>query len=127
MKYRFSRIRDRNTGKILLLLGDRLKVPKYQQYQDESMESAVGLSVHLLCKRSRSEIDRIWGSYASRWTNCRRFFEFSDRQCQFGDMKGFLFDSSWQTISQFIFKVRRVKIWANIRCMYSVFLLYQSL
>jgi hypothetical protein len=87
MKYRFFKIRDKTTGKNLIPLRDRLKIPKYRQYQDESMESAIGLSVHLSYRRSRSEVDRIRGSAASRWTNRRRLFEFSDSQCQFGNMK----------------------------------------
>jgi hypothetical protein len=87
LRYRFSKVRDKTTGQNLIPLRDRLKIPKYRQYQDESMESAIGLSVHLSYQRSKSEIDRIRGPAASRWTNRRRLFEFSDRQCQFGDMK----------------------------------------
>jgi len=87
MKYRFSKVRDKTTGKNLVPLRDRLKIPRYRQYQDESMESAIGLSVHLSYQRSKTEIDRIRGSAASRWTNRRRLFEFSESQCQFGNMR----------------------------------------
>ena len=87
MRYRFSQVRDKKTGRNLVPLRDRLRIPKYRQYQDESMESAIGLSVHLSYQRSKSEVDRIRGSAASRWTNRRRLFEFSDSQCQFGNMK----------------------------------------
>jgi hypothetical protein len=87
MKYRFSKVLDKRSGKNLVPLRDRLKIPKYRQYQNESMESAIGLSIHLSYQRSKTEIDRIRGSGASRWTNRRRLFEFSDSQCQFMDMK----------------------------------------
>ena len=87
MKYRFSKVRDKTKAKNILPLRDKLKIPQYRQYQDESMESAIGLSVHLSYQRSKSEVDRIRGSAASRWTNRSRLFEFSDSQCQFGDMK----------------------------------------
>jgi hypothetical protein len=87
MKYRFSKVRDKTTGKNIVPLRDRLKIPKYRQYQDESMEAAIGLSVHLSYQRSKLEVDRIRGSSASRWTNRSRLFEFSDSQCQFGNMK----------------------------------------
>ncbi|MBN2222531.1 MAG: hypothetical protein JW708_10030, partial [Vallitaleaceae bacterium] len=86
-KYPFARIKNINTDQIMIPLREELKIPKYRQYQDESMESAIGLSVHLSYDRSEKEVERIKGTGASRWTVWRRLHEFSKSQCQFPDFK----------------------------------------
>jgi hypothetical protein len=87
LTYAFQKLKNTDTNQIQIPLRDELKIPRYQQYQDESMESAIGLSVHLSYNRSDKEVTRIRGSGASRWTVWRRLQEFSDAQCQFPDFR----------------------------------------
>jgi len=87
LQYRFAQIKDQHTDTTIVPLREALKIPKYRRYQDESMESAVGLAVHLSFNRSDKEVTRIRGSGASKWTVWRRLHEFSDRKCQFENMK----------------------------------------
>jgi hypothetical protein len=84
--YAFAVIQDLTNGKNRVPLRERLQVPKYQQYQNESMESAIGLAIHLSYQRSGFETDRIRGAAASKWTIRRKLFDFSNSQCLFGDM-----------------------------------------
>ena len=85
--YGFQKLKDQGTNEIFIPLRDALTIPKYRQYQDESMEPAIGLAAHLSYNRSDIEVTRIRGSGASRWTVWRRLQEFSDAQCQFPDFK----------------------------------------
>lgn len=87
LTYGFQKLKNTDTKQILIPLRDELKIPRYRQYQDESMESAIGLAAHLSYSRSDKEVERIRGSGASRWTVWRRLREFSDAQCQFPDFK----------------------------------------
>ena len=87
LRYSFQKLKNLSTNKIIMPLRDELKIPKYRQYQDESMEPAIGLAAHLSYNRSDKEVERIRGSGASRWTVWRRLQEFSDAQCQFPDFK----------------------------------------
>jgi hypothetical protein len=87
LTYGFQKLKNTETNQILIPLRDELKIPRYRQYQDESMEGAIGLSAHLSYSRSDKEVTRIRGSGASRWTVWRRLQEFSDSQCQFPDFK----------------------------------------
>lgn len=87
LKYSFVQLKDRDLNKTVVPLRDRLKIPKYRRYQNESMEPAIGLAVHVSYRRSEKEIKRIRGFSASRWTIWRRLSEFSKDQCLFGDMK----------------------------------------
>lgn len=86
LEYRFAQLVDRHTDKTLIPLREVLKIPKYRRYQNESMESSVGLAVHLSYNRANKEVRRIRGTGASRWTVRRRLFEFS-QCCEFGDLK----------------------------------------
>jgi hypothetical protein len=86
-KYRFAKLKNMDTRQILIPLREALQIPKYRQYQNEAMEPAIGLSVHLSYNRSDLEVDRILGSGASRWTVWRRLHEFSSSQCHFQDLK----------------------------------------
>jgi hypothetical protein len=85
--YGFQKLKNQDTNEILIPLRDALAIRKYRQYQDESMEGAIGLAAHLSYNRSDTEVTRIRGSGASRWTVWRRLQEFSDRQCQFPNFK----------------------------------------
>ena len=87
LTYGFQKLKNIDTNQILIPLRDELRIPRYRQYQDESMESAIGLSAHLSYNRSDKEVERIRGSGASRWTVWRRLQEFSDAQCQFPDFR----------------------------------------
>ena len=87
LTYSFQKLRNTRKNQILIPLRDELKIPRYRQYQDESMESSIGLCAHLSYSRSDKEVTRIRGSGASRWTVWRRLQEFSDAQCQFPDLK----------------------------------------
>jgi hypothetical protein len=84
--YAFAVVQDLTNGKNRVPLRELLQVPRYQQYQDESMESAIGLSIHLSYQRSGFETNRIRGAAASKWTIRRKLFDFSNSQCLFGDM-----------------------------------------
>jgi hypothetical protein len=86
-RYAFAQVKNVTNGKILVPLRESLNIPKYTRYQNDSMEDAVGLSVHLSYHRSNSEVTRIRGSGASKWTIRRRLHEFSQSQCQFGNLK----------------------------------------
>jgi len=87
LTYSFQKLKNLDTNRILIPLRDELKISRYRQYQDESMESAIGLAAHLSYNRSDKEVTRIRGSGASRWTVWRRLQEFSDTQCQLPDFK----------------------------------------
>jgi len=87
LTYGFQKLKNLNTNEILVPLRNELDIPRYRQYQDESMEPAIGLAVHLSYSRSDKEVTRIRGSGASRWTVWRRLQEFSQMQCQFQDFK----------------------------------------
>jgi hypothetical protein len=87
LTYRFQKLKNTETNQILIPLREMLNIPKYRQYQDESMEPAIGLAAHLSYGRSGKEANRIRGTTASRWTVWRRLQEFSDAQCQFPDFK----------------------------------------
>jgi len=87
LTYGFQKLKNIETNQIFIPLRDELKIPRYRQYQDESMEGAIGLSAHLSYNRSDKEVARIRGSGASRWTVWRRLQEFSDAQCPFPDFK----------------------------------------
>lgn len=86
-RYAFAQVKNLTTGQILVPLREALDIPKYRRYQNESMENAVGLSVHLSYHRSDSEVTRIRGSGSSKWTVRRRLHEFSQSQGQFGNLK----------------------------------------
>jgi len=68
LKYSFTQLKDRDLNKTVVPLRDRLKIPRYLRYQNESMESAIGLAVHVSYKRSEKESERIRGFSASGWT-----------------------------------------------------------
>jgi len=85
-KYSFAKLKNMDTRQILIPLREALQIPKYRQYQNEAMEPAIGLSVHLSYNRSDLEVERILGSGASRWTVWRRLHEFSSSQCHFGEL-----------------------------------------
>ena len=87
LKYQFIQLRNYKTHKTIVPLRDKLMIPKYKRYMNESMEPAVGLAVHLSYSRSEKEITRICYHSASRWTIWRRLHEFSDQLCQLGSMK----------------------------------------
>lgn len=87
LKYNFAQLKDIETNRTLVPLREKLKIPKYRRYQNESMEPAIGLAVHVSYGRSNREIERIRGFGASRWTIWRRLHEFSDNQCHFENMK----------------------------------------
>lgn len=87
LKYSFAQVRDNRTGQTIVPLREKLKIPKYKRYLNESLEPALGLSIHLSYGRSSTETIRIRDHCASRWTVWRRLHDFSDQQCQFGDMK----------------------------------------
>lgn len=86
LKYSFVQLKDNRTNKTLVPLIERLAIPKYKRYLDESLEPAIGLAVHLSYGRSEKETSRILDHCASRWTVWRRLKEFSDL-CQFVPMK----------------------------------------
>ena len=85
--YRFAQLRDHHLHKTVVPLRDKLEIPKYKHYLNESMEPAIGLAVHLSYGRSEKEISRICDRSASRWTIWRRLHAFSDQLCQLGNMK----------------------------------------
>jgi len=87
LKYQFIQLRNHHTHKTIVPLREKLMIPKYKRYLNESMEPAVGLAVHLSYGRSEREITRICKQSASRWTVWRRLHEFSDQLCQLGDMR----------------------------------------
>ena len=87
LKYSFAQVRDNRTGQTIVPLREKLKIPKYKRYLNESLEPALGLAIHLSYGRSSKETIRIRDHCASRWTVWRRLHEFSDQLCQFGDMK----------------------------------------
>jgi hypothetical protein len=87
LTYGFQKLKNKETNQIFIPLRDELKIPTYRQYQDESMEGAIGLAAHLSYTRSDKEVTRIRGSGASRWTVWRRLQEFSDSQCSFPDFR----------------------------------------
>ena len=87
LTYGFQKLKNVETHQILIPLREELNIRRYQQYQDESMEGAIGLCAHLSYNRSDKEVTRIRGSGASRWTVWRRLQKFSDAQCQFPDLK----------------------------------------
>jgi hypothetical protein len=86
LKYSFSQLKDQEINQNIVPLREKLKIPKYRRYQNESMEPAIGLAVHLSYARSDKEIERIRGFSASRWTVWRRLHDFSNSTCQFEDM-----------------------------------------
>ncbi|MCJ7698287.1 MAG: hypothetical protein MUO73_08180 [Thermoplasmata archaeon] len=92
VKALFVALEERTINKLQKETPDRYQRNGYQRARTlrtsfGAMKAAIGLSVHLSYQRSKSEVDRIRGSAASRHTNRRRLFEFSESQCQFGDMK----------------------------------------
>jgi hypothetical protein len=87
LNYAFAQVKDNRTNKTLVPLREALKIPRYIRYQNESMEPAIGLAVHLSYNKADEEIKRIQGTGASRWTVRRRLHEFSDSGCQFGGFK----------------------------------------
>ena len=89
IRFRFAQLIDTREDKkrTITPLVAFLAIPSYTHYLEESLEPAVGLSVHASYRRSTSEIERIQGTTMSHTTVHRRLQQVAARHSPFGNLK----------------------------------------
>jgi hypothetical protein len=89
ISFRFAQIIDAqgNQKHTITPLVDFLAIPPYTRYLEESIEPAIGLSVHTSYRRSTSEVKRIQGTTMSHTTVHRRLQQVATHNCPFTNMK----------------------------------------
>jgi len=89
IRFRFAQLIDTqgNEKHTRTPLMDFLAIPAYFRYLEESIEPAIGLSVHTSYRRSTSEVKRIQGTTVSHTTIHKRLQQIATINCPFGTMK----------------------------------------
>ena len=89
IRCRFAQLIDAqgNQKHTITPLVDFLAIPPYTRYLEESIEPAIGLSVHTSYRRSTSEVKRIQGATMSHTTVHRRLQQVARNNCPFTNMK----------------------------------------
>jgi hypothetical protein len=89
IRFRFAQLIDtqENEKHTRTPLIDFLAIPRYIRYLEESIEPAIGLSVHTSYRRSTSEVERIQGTTVSHTTIHKRLQQLATTHCPFGTMK----------------------------------------
>jgi hypothetical protein len=89
IKFRFAQLIDTggNQKHTIAPLVKFLGIPSYARYLEESIEPAIGLSVHTSYRRSTSEVKRLQGITMSHTTVHRRLQQVATNNCPFTNMK----------------------------------------
>jgi hypothetical protein len=79
VRYRLGQIYDKKKKTIFCPLVRKLGVTRYRQYQEESLEAAVGQAIHLSYRVASKEVRRIKGSAPGKSTVYRRVQELAEK------------------------------------------------
>ncbi len=90
VRYRLAQIYDKK-GTVFCPLLRKLEVTPYKQYQEESLEAAIGQAVHLSYRLASREVRRIKGSAPGRSTLYRRVQEMAKTCAKWPTFKHRLF------------------------------------
>ena len=85
-RYRLAQIYDKKRTVFCPLLR-KLEVTPYKQYQEESLEAAVGQAIHLSYRLANKEVRRIKGSSPGKSTVYRRMQELAEDYGQWPSFK----------------------------------------
>jgi len=86
VRYRLAQIYDKK-GTVFCPLLRQLEVTPYKQYQEESLEAAVGQAIHLSYRLASKEVGRIKGSAPAKSTLYRRVQELAETCGQWPALK----------------------------------------
>ena len=86
VRYRLAQIYDKK-GTVFCPLLRQLEVTPYKQYQEESLEAAVGQAIHLSYRLASKEVLRIKGSAPAKSTLYRRVQELAETCGQWPALK----------------------------------------
>lgn len=86
VRYRLAQIYDKK-GTVFCPLLRKLEVTPYKQYQEESLEAAVGQVIHLSYRLASKEVRRIKGSAPGKSTLYRRVQELAEEYGQWPSFK----------------------------------------
>lgn len=87
VSHRFAQLNDWKTGRSLTPLGKALAIPEQLQFLDVALEPRIGLGVHVSCRRTAAEVERIGGQTMSHSTIHRRLQGFAGSHAPFEDLK----------------------------------------
>ncbi|MDH7511904.1 MAG: hypothetical protein QHH14_03035 [Clostridiales bacterium] len=82
VRYRLGQIYDKKKKTVFCPLVRKLGVTRYKQYQEESLEAAVGQVIHLSYRLASKEVRRIKGSAPAKSTVYRRVQELTEKYGQ---------------------------------------------
>jgi len=86
VRYRLAQIYDKK-GTVYCPLLRKLDVTPYKQYQEESLEAAVGQAIHLSYRLASKEVRRIKGSAPGKSTLYRRVQELAQKHVEWPSLK----------------------------------------
>lgn len=86
-RYRLAQIYDKKRATVFCPLLRTLEVTPYKQYQEESVEAAVGQAIHLSYRLASKEVGRIKGSAPGKSTLWRRVQELAETYGQWPSLK----------------------------------------
>ena len=87
VRYRLAQIYDKKKATVFCPLLRKLDVTRYKQYQEESLEAAVGQVIHLSYRLAAKEVRRITGSAPGKSTVYRRVQELAEDHGQWPSYK----------------------------------------